>query len=77
MRHEGEYLRGRDEIPSPKTNMSPEKGTTLKRHVIGIYNLGIPPPSNEGLYGFPTKNGRILVVTVTGWGVVPRYNYPP
>jgi len=22
--------------------------------------------------GFPTKNG-ILVVTVTGWGVVPRY----
>ena len=25
--------------------------------------------TNEGLYGFPTKNVIILVVTVTGWGV--------
>ena len=30
------------------------------------------PVTNEGLKGFPTKNGIILVVTVTGWGVVPK-----
>ena len=34
-----------------------------------------PPPSNSQKWrfssGFPTKNGIILVVTVSGWGVVP------
>ena len=28
---------------------------------------------NEGFWGLPTKNGIILVVTVTGWGVDERY----
>jgi len=28
---------------------------------------------SEGLQGFPTKNGIILVLTVTGWGIPPRY----
>lgn len=29
--------------------------------------------ANRGyLYGFPTKNVMILMVTVTWWGVVPR-----
>ena len=38
--------------------------------------LVYPPPSNSHKWrfiGIPTKNGIILVVTVTGWGVVPRY----
>ena len=29
--------------------------------------------TNEGLKGFPIKNVIFPVVTVTGWGVVPRY----
>ncbi len=42
------------------------------------YIVGLPPTqdsSHKGRFrlGFPTKNGRILVVTVTAWGVVPRY----
>ena len=36
-----------------------------------------PPSSNSHKWrfrlGFPTKNGIILVVTVTAWGVVPNY----
>ena len=39
--------------------------------------FGLPPHpvtiTKEDLYGFPTKNGIILVVTVTAWGVVPYY----
>ena len=41
---------------------------------IFTYFRSTPHPvtvRNEGLQGFPTKNGIILVVTVTGWGVVP------
>ena len=41
------------------------------------YTLGVPPHPetvpNEGLQGFPTKNGIILVVTVTGKGPHPKY----
>ena len=36
----------------------------------------VPPPSNsgnEGLWGFPTKNVIILVVTLTGRGDNPNY----
>ena len=31
--------------------------------------------TNEGLKGFPIKHVIVLVVTVTGWGVVPRYGF--
>ena len=40
-----------------------------------------PPPrmpvANEGLWGFPTKNAIILVVTVTGRGPYPRETMKP
>ena len=39
-----------------------------------IYLRSTPHPvtvTNEGLWGFPIKNGIILVVT--GWGVDPKY----
>ena len=40
-------------------------------------SLGVPPHPetvpNEGLQGFPTKNGIILVVTVTRKGPHPKY----
>ena len=35
------------------------------------------PVTKEGLYGFPTKNVIILVVTVTGWGIDQTYSYVP
>ena len=40
--------------------------------------VSVYPPvtvTNEGLKGFPIKNVIVLVVTVTGWGVVPRYGF--
>ena len=44
---------------------------------IYIFFSVYPPPSNSHKWrfrsGFPIKNAIILVVTVTGWGVVPIY----
>ena len=37
----------------------------LPRHLVTV--------TNEGLWGFPTKNGIHLAVTVTVCGVVPEY----
>ena len=50
--------------------------------LYSLWYLGSNPQpvtvANEGLWGFPTKNVTILVVTVTGWGVDLRYllHYP-
>ena len=57
-------------------NPSSPKQPKLCLKTIRIYFECTPHPEtvpNEGLQGFPTKNGIILVVTVTGKGPHPRY----
>ena len=56
--------------------MEPKKTECQVVTTNGIYQDGLPPPktqdaivTHEGLgSGFPTENGIILVVTVTGRG---------
>ena len=43
-------------------------------YVIFVWNVRFyEAVANKGLWGFPAKNVMKLVVTVTGWGVNPRY----
>ena len=67
-------------------SVSKNRGTPKSSILIGFSIINHPfwgtpifgnihmPVTNEGfLEGFPTKNGIFLLVTVTGWGIVPRY----
>lgn len=58
------------------TWMSQEFSKWLVNGFWNLYIRSTPQPltvSNEGIQGFPTKNGISLVLTVTGRGVVPSY----
>ena len=51
-------------------------GEAFQRQMFVVYLRSTPHPvtvTNEGLQGFPTKNGITLVVTVIGWGVDLTY----
>ena len=39
---------------------------------LGNWMIDTFSRTEKRVMGFPTKNGIILVVTVTGWGVVPN-----
>ena len=53
----------------------PKNGWNKHSYTLGVSPLPVAL-ANEGFWGFPTKNGIILVVTDTGRGDNPSY-IPP